>query len=410
MSSKSMVSLDHIRDDFPILSREVYGRPLVYLDNGATTQKPKVVIDTLTRLYAGENSNIHRGVHHLSERMTTLYEEARATVRRFIGAAHDHEIVFTAGTTAAINAVAFSFGERYVKEGDEILVTTMEHHANIVPWQMLCQRKGARLKVLPLDERGDLRLDLLGEMLTSRTRLLAVTHVSNVLGTVNPLKEIIGRAHAAGVPVLVDGAQGVQHGILNVQELDCDFYVFSGHKIYGPTGIGVLYGKERWLEELPPYQGGGDMIRRVTFEKTTYQDPPLKFEAGTMHYVGAVALAAALDYLNGLGMERIVTWEKELTDYALQRLEEISGMRIFGRARERTSVISFLVGEIHPYDMGMLLDKMGIAVRTGHHCAEPLIDSLGIPGTVRASFAFYNTREEADRLAEAVGKAAKMLG
>jgi len=405
-----MKDIRDIRADFPILSRTVYGKPLVYLDNGATTQKPGVVIETLERLYREENSNIHRGVHHLSERMTSLYEETRHKVQHFIGAARPQEIVFTAGTTAAINLVAYSFGERFVGEGDEIIITAMEHHANIVPWQMLCERKGARLRVLPVDGRGELRIELLDTLFSERTRLMAVTQVSNVLGTVNPMREIIAKAHAAGVPVLVDGAQGVQHGVTDVRQLDCDFYVFSGHKIYAPTGIGVLYAKEKWLEAMPPWQGGGDMIRRVTFEKTTYQDPPLKFEAGTMNYAGAIALGAALDYLSSLGMEEIRERENELTQYATRRLEEIPGLRIYGNATEKISVISFLVGEIHPSDMGMILDKLGIAVRTGHHCAEPLIDHYSIPGTVRASMAFYNTQEEIDILVEGVKKAVEMLG
>ncbi len=404
-----MLNIRQIRDDFPILDQQVNGRPLVYLDNGATTQKPRIVLETIESVYNHRNGNVHRGGHYLSLMTTGQYEAARETVRKFINAKETHEIVFTHGTTSSINAVAFSFGEKYVGAGDEIIVTEMEHHANIVPWQMLCERKGARLKVLPVDERGELITEKLEELITAKTKLLALTQVSNVLGTVNPVKEIIEKAHACNVPVLVDGAQGVQHGLTDVQALDCDFYVFSGHKIYGPTGIGVLYGKEKWLEEMPPWQGGGDMIKKVTFEKTTYQDLPLKFEAGTMNYIGAIGMAAAINYLKNLGMQEIVSREEELLHHATERLSQIPGMKIYGTAPRKTAILSFLIDEIHPSDTGMILDKLGIAVRTGHHCAEPLMDRYGIPGTVRASFAFYNTKEEADRLYQGLLKVKEML-
>jgi cysteine desulfurase/selenocysteine lyase len=405
-----MLNIRQIRDDFPVLDQQVNGYPLVYLDNGATTQKPRVVLETIERLYTRDNGNVHRGGHHLSLVTTEQYEAARETVRRYINAKEAREIIFTHGTTSSINTVAYAFGEKFVRAGDEILVTEMEHHANIVPWQMLCERKGAMLKVVPVDERGVLALEKMEELITEKTRLLAVTQVSNVLGTINPVKEIIRIAHAKGVPVLVDGAQGVQHGRTDVQDLDCDFYAFSGHKIYGPTGIGVLYGKEKWLEEMPPWQGGGDMIKKVTFEKTTYQDLPLKFEAGTMNYIGAIGLAGAIAYLTDLGMEAVVDRETHLLRYATERLSQIPGMKIYGTAPQKTAIISFLLENIHPYDTGMILDKLGIAVRTGHHCAEPLMDRYGIPGTVRASFAFYNTEEEADRLYKGILKVKEMLG
>ncbi len=404
-----MFDIQKIRKDFPILDQQVYGKPLVYLDNGATTQKPRAVLETIERLYDRENSNVHRGGHHLSVITTEHYEAARETVRQFIRATHAHEIIFTHGTTSSINAVAFSFGERYIRSGDEILVTEMEHHANIVPWQMLCERKGARLKVIPVNEAGELRLETLDTLITGKTRLLAVTQVSNVLGTVNPVKEIVEIAHRHDVPVLVDGAQGIQHEITDVTDMDCDFYVFSGHKIYGPTGIGVLYGKEKWLEEMPPYQGGGDMIKNVTFEKTIYEDLPLKFEAGTMNYIGAIGLATALDYLRGLGLENIMAWEQELLDYATARLKEVPELKIYGNSSHKTAILSFLIGDLHHADVGTLLDKLGVAVRTGHHCAQPLCDHYGIAGTVRASFTFYNTKEEADWLLNSLLRIIEML-
>jgi len=404
-----MLNVYKIREDFPILDQQVYGKPLVYLDNGATTQKPLVVLETIDKLYNRENGNVHRGVHHLSTITTENYEAARDTVRKYIHAAHTHEVIFTHGTTSSINAVAFSFGEKYVHAGDEIIVSGMEHHANIVPWQMLCERKEARLKVLPVDETGDLMLDKLEDLISDKTRLLAVTQVSNVLGTINPVKEIVEIAHAHDVPVLVDGAQGIQHEKTDVRDIDCDFYVFSGHKIYGPTGVGVLYGKEKWLNEMPPYQGGGDMIKKVTFEKTLYEDLPLKFEAGTMNYIGAIGLARALEYLQKTGLDQIIAWEKTLLDYATEKLKKIPGLHIYGNSKQKASIISFLIGDIHHYDTGMILDKLGIAVRTGHHCAEPLVESYGITGTVRASFAFYNTKEEVDVLYNGLMKVVEML-
>ena len=398
-----------VRADFPILSEKIYNRPVVYLDNGATTQKPQVVIDTVSRFYSRQNSAVHRGVHYLSEMATDAYEKARSTVRDFIHGAHPHEVIFTSGATASINTIAFSFGEKYVHAGDEILVTAMEHHANIVPWQMLCQRKSARLNVLPMNEKGELILDLLDNHLTSRTRILAVTHVSNTLGTINPVKDIIQKAHRKGIPVLVDGAQAIQHGHVDVQDLDCDFYVFSGHKIYGPTGIGVLYGKEKWLDELPPYQGGGDMVDQVSFEKTTYNHLPFKYEAGTTNVAGAVGLAAALDYISTLGINRIAAYESGLLEYATQRLNEIEGLNIYGKAERKISILSFLINGVHPYDAGMLLDKMGIAVRTGTHCAQPVMNHFGIDGTIRASLVFYNLKEEIDLLANGLVKIKSML-
>ncbi len=402
--------VNKIRADFPILTQEVYGKPLVYFDNGATTQKPKCVLDTLEYFHNKINANIHRGVHKLSVESTQAYEQARETVRAFINANSTKEIIFTSGATASINLVAFSFGEAFVCEGDELIVSEMEHHSNIVPWQMLCERKKAKLKVLPFDDNGDLMLEKLDELITNRTKIIAVNHVSNSLGTVNPIKQIIAKAHAHGVKVLVDGAQGAKHGILDVQDLDADFYAISGHKIYGPTGIGVLYGKQELLEQLPPWQGGGDMIATVTFEKTTYNELPLKFEAGTANYIGAVALATALKYYQSVGIEAAVEYENELLEYATQSLLTIEGVRIIGTAKEKTSIISFLIGNIHPYDTGMILDKMGIAVRTGTHCTEPVMSHFGIDGTVRASLAFYNTKEEIDKLTEGVKRVKMMFG
>ena len=404
-----MYDVQQIRDDFPILSRTVYGKPLVYLDNGATTQKPRAVVEAITEEYYSVNANVHRGVHFLSQRATELHEASRETVRRFINARSTNEIVFTRGTTESINLLAYSYGEACLKAGDEVLLSTMEHHSNIVPWQLLQARKGIVLKVIPMNDRGELLLDAYRELFTERTRLVCVAHVSNVLGTVNPVKEMIRTAHSHGVPVLVDGAQSIPHMPVDVQELDADFYVFSGHKVYGPTGVGVLYGKEDWLDRLPPYQGGGEMIQHVSFERTTFNELPFKFEAGTPDYIGTTALARALDYVTALGMDRIAAHEHDLTTYAMERLRQVPGMRIFGEAAEKGSVISFLVGDIHHFDMGTLLDRLGIAVRTGHHCAQPLMQRLGIEGTVRASFGLYNTRQEVDALVDGVVRVSRMF-
>lgn len=404
-----MYNVEEIRADFPILARTVYGKPLVYLDNGATTQKPRCVVDAITDEYYSVNANVHRGVHFLSQQATELHEASRETVRRFINARSTNEIVFTRGTTESINLLASSFGEAFLGEGDEVIVSTMEHHSNIVPWQLLQMRKGIKLRVIPMNDCGELLLDEYERLFTERTRIVCVTHVSNVLGTVNPVKDMIATAHAHGVPVLVDGAQSIPHMPVDVQALDADFYVFSGHKVYGPTGVGVLYGKEEWLDKLPPYQGGGEMIQHVSFERTTFNDLPFKFEAGTPDYIGTTGLARALDYVTTLGMDRIAAYEHDLTEYATRRLKEIPGMRIFGEAAEKGSVISFLVGDIHHFDMGTLLDRLGIAVRTGHHCAQPLMQRLGIEGTVRASFALYNTKEEIDALVAGVERVSRMF-
>ncbi|BDX38180.1 cysteine desulfurase [Tenuifilaceae bacterium CYCD] len=406
----STINLNEIRKDFPILQREIYGKPLVYFDNGATTQKPKVVLNTIEKFYNSINANIHRGVHKLSAESTEEYEQAREVIREFLNAEKTSEIIFTSGTTASINLVAFSFGEVFVKSGDEVIVTEMEHHSNIVPWQLLCERKGANLKALPFDENGELKVDMLESLITPKTRILSVTHVSNTLGTVNPIKQIIEIAHRHNVPVLIDGAQGVKHGIIDVQDLDADFYAFSGHKIYGPTGIGVLYGKEKWLNQMVPWQGGGDMIATVSFAKTTFNELPFKFEAGTANYIGAAGLATAINYYKSVGIEQATSYETELLNYATKKLLEIDGLRIIGTAKDKASIISFILNDIHPYDTGMILDKMGIAVRTGNHCTQPVIDHFGIDGTVRASLAFYNTFEEVDRLVEGVAKVKEMFG
>ncbi len=404
-----MLNVENIRKDFPILNLSVYGKPLVYLDNGATTQKPRVVVDAITNEYYNVNANVHRGVHFLSQKATELHEQARETIRAFIHAKSTSEIVFTRGTTESINLVASCFSESCMKEGDEVILSSMEHHSNIVPWQMVANRKGIRIKVIPINDQGELLVEDYKKLFTERTRIVSVTHVSNVLGTVNPVKEIIRIAHDHGVPVLIDGAQSAPHIPIDVEELDCDFFAFSGHKIYGPTGIGVLYGKESWLDRLPPYQGGGEMIQHVSFEKTTYNELPYKFEAGTPDYVGSHALAVAIDYLSALGMENIHEYERSLTDYAMKQLQQIEGMRIYGTAKDKDAVISFLLGDIHHLDMGTLLDRLGIAVRTGHHCAEPLMHRLGIEGTVRASLSFYNTREEIDSLASAIKRLKQMF-
>lgn len=404
-----MFDVAKIRGDFPILSRTVYNRPLVYLDNSATTQKPRVVVDSIVREYYSENANVHRGVHFLSQQATDLYEKARGRVRTFINARSDKEIVFTRGTTESLNLVASSFGERFMGEGDEVIISAMEHHSNIVPWQLLQERKGIRLRVIPINDCGELLLDEYEKLFNKRTRIVAVTHVSNVLGTVNPVKQIAAVAHAHGVPVLVDGAQSVPHIAVDVQDMDCDFFVFSGHKVYGPTGIGVLYGKESLLNELPPYQGGGEMIKNVHFEHTEYEDAPLRFEAGTPDYVGAHALAVAIDYVSALGMENIAAHEHSLLAYATERMNCIPGMRIFGQAENKSAVLSFVVGNIHPLDLGTLLDRFGVAVRTGHHCAQPLMERMGVQSMARASFALYNTREEIDTLCESIERITKMF-
>ena len=401
--------LEVIRADFPILQEKIYCKDLIYFDNGATTQKPRAVVEKIEEGYYHLNANIHRGVHYLSQKATEAHEDARTTVAEFLHASKREEIIFTRGTTEAINLVASSFGEAFCKAGDEVVVSVMEHHSNIVPWQMLCERKGMKLRVIPMTENTELDLDAYRLLLNSRTRIVSITHVSNVLGTVNPVAEMIKIAHAQNIPVLIDGAQAVPHIPVNVVELDADFYVFSGHKIYGPTGIGVLYGKEKLLNQLPPYQGGGEMIATVTFEKTTYNELPFKFEAGTPDYIGSTALAEALRYVQNIGLENIASHEHELLEYGTQRLMEIEGMRIIGTAENKSAVISFLVGNIHPYDLGMLLDKLGIAVRTGHHCAQPLCDAMGIPGTVRASFALYNTKEEIDAFITALKRVVGML-
>ncbi len=403
-----MYDINQVRADFPILARQIYGHPLIYLDNAATTQKPRQVVEAMVDEYYNVNANVHRGVHYLSQQATDLHEASRETVRKFIHAKSTNEILFTRGTTESINLLAFSFGEAFIHAGDEIIVSTLEHHSNIVPWQMLCQRKGSVLKVIPMSDDGHLDLEAYEQLLSEKTRLVCCTHVSNVLGTFNPVQDIIRIAHEHDVPVLIDGAQSVPHMPVDVTALDCDFFAFSGHKVYGPTGVGVLYGKENWLDRMPPYQGGGEMIKNVTFEHTTYNTLPYKFEAGTPDYVATHALATALDYLSALGMENVHTHEQELTRYALQRLSEIEGLHIYGHSPN--SVISFQVGNIHHLDLGTLLDRLGIAVRTGHHCAEPLMRRLGIEGTVRASFALYNTQKEVDALVEGIQRVAKMFG
>ena len=402
-------NIKQIRSNFPILSQQVYKKPLLYLDNGATTQKPRVVIDTVRELQESQNSSIHRGIHYLSEQMTSRYEAARETVRAFLNATSTNEIIFTSGATGSINAVAFSFGEKYVHAGDEILISEMEHHSNIVPWQMLCERKGAQLKVIPFNDNGELKLDQLDSLLTKRTKIVALCHASNSMGTINPVKEVIEKAHAKGIAVLIDGAQMVQHGEVDVRELDCDFYVFSSHKIFGPTGSGVLYGKESLLEELPPYQGGGDMVDQVSFERTSYNTLPFKFEAGTSNYIGAIGLGVALEYLHSVGLDKIAIYEKELSGYALEKLARIDRLKIYGNATDRISVFSFLLQNIHTYDAGLILDKMGIAVRTGTHCTQPVMDHFSIDGTIRASLVFYNTREEIDVLTAGIQKTMEML-
>ena len=404
-----MYDIHQIRADFPILGRTVYGKPLVYLDNGATTQKPRAVVEAITNEYYNTNANVHRGVHFLSQQATELHEASRETVRRFINARSTSEIVFTRGTTESINLLAATFCQSQMQAGDEVIISTMEHHSNIVPWQLQATQRGIVLHVIPMDDRGELLLDEYKRLFSPKTKIVSIAHVSNVLGTINPVKEMIATAHAHGVPVLVDGAQSIPHMPVDVRELDADFYVFSGHKVYGPTGVGVLYGKEDWLDKLPPYQGGGEMIQHVSFEKTTFNELPFKFEAGTPDYIGTTGLARALDYVSALGMDTIAAYEHELTEYATRRLKEIPGMRIFGESGQKGSVISFLVGNIHHFDLGTLLDRLGIAVRTGHHCAQPLMTRLGIEGTVRASFGLYNTKEEVDTLVAGIERVRKMF-
>lgn len=398
-----------IRRDFPILSTTVYDRPLVYLDNAATTQKPLCVLDAMRHEYLNANANVHRGVHYLSQQATELHEAARETVRRFINAGKTEEVVFTRGTTESINLVASSFCEEFMKEGDEIIVSVMEHHSNIVPWQLQAARRGVAVRVITMNDEGELDMEAYAGMFTERTKIVSVAHVSNVLGTVNPVREMIRIAHSHGVPVLVDGAQSTPHFKVDVQELDCDFFAFSGHKIYGPTGIGVLYGKEKWLDRMPPYQGGGEMIESVTFEKTVFQSLPFKFEAGTPDYIATHGLAVALDYVNDIGLENISSHERELTSYCMEQMRSIDGIALFGTSEHKDAVVSFLVGDIHHLDMGTLLDRLGIAVRTGHHCAQPVMQRYGIQGAVRASFAMYNTREEIDALVEGVRRVSRMF-
>ncbi|NHM06092.1 cysteine desulfurase [Flavobacterium sp. CYK-4] len=403
-----MLDIQKIRADFPILSQKVNGHPLVYFDNGATSQKPQVVLDAISEYYSQTNANIHRGVHSLSQKATDAYELSRKKIQQHINAQHSHEVIFTSGTTHGINAIANGFAS-LLQKGDEVLVSALEHHSNIVPWQMLCERTGAVLKVIPINQNGELIQTEYDKLLSANTKIVAVNHISNALGTINPIAEMIRKAHTVGAAVLIDGAQAVPHLKPDVQALDCDFYVFSGHKMCGPTGIGILYGKEAWLNQLPPYQGGGEMIATVSFEKTTYADLPHKFEAGTPNIEGGIVLGTAVDYLNSIGFEHIAAYEHELLDYATEKLSEIEGLNIVGTAKEKTSVISFNIQGIHPYDIGTIIDKKGIAVRTGHHCAQPIMDFFCIPGTIRASFAFYNTKEEIDILVEAVKKAKAML-
>jgi len=404
------LDITRIREQFPILKTEIYGKPLVYFDNAATTHKPERVVNKVNEVYYTLNSNIHRGVHYLSNQATIAYEEARIKIQKFINARYAHEIIFTSGATGAINLLANSFGETYIHEGDEIIISTMEHHSNIVPWQMLCRRRKAVLKVIPIDENGELKLQELDSLISNKTKLISVTYVSNALGTVNPIEKIIATAKKCGSKIMIDASQAVHHIPVDVQSLDVDYLVFSGHKIYGPTGTGVLYGKEELLNEMEPWQGGGEMIKTVTFEKTTYNELPFKFEAGTPNIAGAIGLGEAIDFVSELGIDNVAAYEKELLAYATERMLSIEGMRIIGTASEKSSVISFLVKEIHPFDMGTMLDKMGLAVRTGHHCAQPVMDFYNIPGTLRASFAVYNTKEEVDKLVEGISKVAMIFG
>jgi len=401
--------INKIRKDFPVLHQEVYKKSLVYLDNAATTQKPQAVIDRIIKYNTYENSNIHRGVHYLSQEATNAFEQARIYIKEYINAAETHEVIFTKGTTESINMIASSFGKNFLNKDDEIIISTMEHHSNLVPWQQICFENGAHLKVIPINENGELLIDEYKKLLNKKTKFVALAHISNALGTINPIKKIIELAHNFDVPVLIDGAQGIPHKKIDVQDLDCDFYCFSGHKVFAPMGSGVLYGKEKWLEKLPPYQFGGEMVENVTFEKTTFNELPFKFEAGTPNVESILGLETALKYISEIGIENTANYENNLLKYATDELLKIDGLRIIGTAEEKTSVISFLVGNIHPYDAGTIIDRMGVAVRTGHHCAQPVLDWFNIPGTIRASFAFYNTKDEVDRLVEAVMKAKKML-
>ena len=405
---KRKFNVNEIREDFPLLRQLVYGKNLIYFDNGATTQKPQVVIDAITKYYSKDNANIHRGVHYLSQIATNDYEESRKVIQKYINASKSEEIIFTKGTTDAINLVSNSFGE-LLSEGDEILISAMEHHSNIVPWQMLCERKGCVLRIIPINEEGEIIQEEYDKLLSNKTKLVAITHISNTLGTINPVRTMTEKAHAVGAKILIDGAQSIQHKKIDVLDIDCDFFVFSGHKVFGPTGIGVLYGKEAILDEMPPYQGGGDMIAKVSFEKTTYNELPFKFEAGTPHIAGAICLGTAIQYLNTLDMDAVLRYEADLADYAEGLLDTFEGLRIIGQAKKKTSVVSFVIDGIHPFDLGTLLDKQGIAVRTGHHCTQPLMDFYKIPGTTRASFAFYNTKEEIDIFIGAVERAISML-
>ncbi len=401
--------IEKIRSEFPILTEKIYNKPLIYFDNAATTQKPQAVLDKIIHGYTHSNANIHRGVHFLSQLATEAHEDARKYIAKYINATSSDEVIFTRGTTEAINLIAFALGEHIGEQGGEVVISAMEHHSNIVPWQMLCERKGMTLRVAPINQKGEIIRDDYRKLLNSKTRIVSLAHVSNVLGTINPVKELIADAHEQNIPVLIDGAQALPHLKIDIQDIDADFYVFSGHKVYAPTGIGVLYGKLEWLERLPPYQGGGEMIKSVSFEKTTYNELPFKYEAGTPDYIGSTALAEALKYISHIGIEKIAAYEEELTRYCTSRLNEIPGIRFFGTSEQKSAVVSFLVGDIHPYDIGMLLDKLGIAIRTGHHCAQPLINLLEIPGTVRASFSFYNTKDEIDSFINALKRAVSML-
>ena len=407
---RQTIDMHQYREDFPALHQEIYGYPLVYLDNAATTQKPKQVLDVLNRYYSYDNSNVHRGVHHLSQKATDQFEEARKTVQHYVNAGHEHEIIFTRGTTESINLVATSFGREFLTEGDAVIISGLEHHSNIVPWQIICEQQKAELRVIPINSKGEIILEEYQKLLDDRVKIVSVGYVSNALGTVHPVREVIRLAHDLHIPVLLDAAQAIQHLPIDVRDLDVDFLAFSSHKVFGPTGMGILYGKEKWLDKMPPYQGGGEMIETVTFEKTTYNKLPFKFEAGTPHIAGVIGLDAALKYVQSIGLENIRIYEKDLMAYAMDQLTSIDSLRFVGQAAERSGAISFLLEGIHPYDTGEILDKLGIAVRTGHHCAEPIMRQFGIPGTVRASFSFYNNRDDVNRLKEGILRARKMLG